>query len=423
MQKLFLLILSCYLTVTSYAQCDTTKRPVVFIHGFLASGDTYAGQIQRFINAGYCENRIFVFDWNSVSGNGKKTDSLLNVFIDNVLSHTGARQVDLVGHSAGGGLGRGYLIDSLNAGKVAHYVHLGSRKWVYEYNWFKNERCQNIYSAGDKVIGTGAADVVGAVNLDLKNKDHYEVATSQETFDAIYQFLNDDKLPQKINTKKRAIKISGRAVLLGDNEPVQNGFINVYQLHPKSGQRLSATPVAILSVNTKGYWGAFTASPKTYYEFELLTDDKAQRTISYFFEPFTQSNPFVYLRGFPRGNMIGMLLGNLPARDDQSAIVVYSANKAMIAGRDSVTINGIPISSAALTPASKTIISSFIFDDGDGKTSGNGLKQFSAAPFIGGVDISLPVNTKKGNTVYYNGRKLVLPSAPSKERILLAVFN
>jgi hypothetical protein len=423
MQKFFLLVLAGCISVMVYAQCDAAKRPVVFVHGFLASGDTWAGQIQRFIKAGYCADRLFVFDWNSVSGNGKKTDSLLSAFIDNALSHTGANQIDLVGHSAGGGLGRGYLIDSVSANKVAHYIHLGSRKWIYEFSWFKNNRCLNIYSAGDKVIGTGAGDVAGAVNLDLKDKDHYEVATSEETFEAMYKFLQGDRLPEKSKTKATGIKISGRAVLLGDNEPVLNGLINVYKLHPKSGQRLSATPVAILSVNAKGYWGAFEASKKTYYEFELTTDEKSQRTISYFFEPFTQSNRYVYLRGFPKGNMIGMMLGNLPAKDDQSAIVIYSASKAIIAGRDSVTVNGIPVSSAALTPAGKTIISSFIFDDGDGKTSGNGLKQFSAAPFIGGVDISLPVNNKKGNTIYYNGRKLVLPAAPSKERILLAVFN
>jgi hypothetical protein len=273
------------------------------------------------------------------------------------------------------------------------------------------------------VIGTGAGDVEGATNLNLKDKDHYEVATSEETFTAMYRFLNENNLPVYKQKKSAAIKISGRAVLLGDNEPVLNGFINVYRLNPKSGKRSSSTPVAIFSVNKKGYWGAFLAAKKTYYEFELTSEEKAQRTISYFFEPFAASNQYLYLRGFPQGNMIGMMLGNLPVKEDQSAIVIYSASKAMIAGRDSVTINGIPVSSAALTPASKTIISSFIFDDGDGKTSGNGLKQFSAAPFIGGVDISLPVNNKKGNAIYFNGRKLILPAAPSKERILLAVFN
>lgn len=423
MYRLTALLIAVLVYMHTIAQCDKTKRPIVFIHGFLASGDTYAGQIQRFINAGYCPERLFVFDWNSLNSNGKKTDSLLNAFMDNVLSNTGAMQIDLVGHSAGGGLGRGYLIDSVNAGKVAHYIHLGSRKWTYEYNWFKNNRCLNIYSAGDKVIVTGAGDVEGAANLDLKDKDHYEVATCEDAFTAMYKFLNGDELPELVNKKSSAIKISGRAVLLGENEPVSNGLINIYKLHPKSGKRLSATPLAILSVNSKGYWGAFNASKKTYYEFELTTDEKGQRTISYFFEPFTQTNRYVYLRGFPQGNMIGMLLGGLPEKEDQSAIVLYSSNKAMIAGRDSVTLNGIPVSSAALTPANKTIISSFIFDDGDGKTSGSGLKQFRSAPFIAGVDISLPVNNKKGNIIYYNGRKLVLPSVPSKERILLAVFN
>jgi hypothetical protein len=423
MKKLLSLYFFSLLTLIAHAQCDTTKRPIVFVHGFLASGDTYAGQIQRFINAGYCPDRLFVFDWNSVSGNSKKTDSLLMVFIDNVLNHTRAKQIILVGHSAGGGLGRVHLFDSVRAGKIAYYIHLGSRKWSNEYSWFKNNRCLNIYSSGDKVIGTGAGDVEGATNLNLKDKDHYEVATSEETFTAMYRFLNENNLPVYKQKKSAAIKISGRAVLLGDNEPVLNGFINVYRLNPKSGKRSSSTPVAIFSVNKKGYWGAFLAAKKTYYEFELTSEEKAQRTISYFFEPFAASNQYLYLRGFPQGNMIGMMLGNLPVKEDQSAIVIYSASKAMIAGRDSVTLNGIPVSSAALTPASKTIISSFIFDDGDGKTSGNGLKQFSAAPFIGGVDISLPVNNKKGNAIYFNGRKLILPAAPSKERILLAVFN
>jgi hypothetical protein len=260
--------------------------------------------------------------------------------------------------------------------------------------------------------------------LDLKDKDHYEVATSEETFIAIYKFLNAGDLPTKRKEKKgNAIQISGRAVLLGDNAPVLNGLINIYKLNSKTGARLSPKPDGIFSVTEKGYWLPFTAAKKTYYEFELISDEKNQHIISYFFEPFTKTNRHVYLRSFPQGNMIGMMLGSLPQKDNQSVIVIYSANKAMIAGRDSITVNGTPVSSSQLTPASKTIISSFIFDDGDGITGGKGLKQFSAAPFIGGVDIYLPVNKKAVNTIYYNGRKLILPAMPSKERILLAVFN
>ena len=424
MKKIFLLLIICCITVFIYAQCDATKRPIVFVHGFLASGDSYARQIQRFTEAGYCNDRLFVFDWNSVSGNPKKTDSLLNAFINNVLSHTKAAQVDLVGHSAGGSLGRAYLLDSFHSEKVAHYVHLGSRKWTKDFSWFSNKRCLNIFSAGDKVMGSGAGNVEGAVNLDLIDKDHYEVTTCLESFDAMYKFLNGGSVPvgKKVMNNKE-LQIRGRAVLLGDNEPVANGLINIFRLNSKNGTRLSKKPDGVFTVNEQGYWFDFRAIAKMYYEFELIPDEKKQRVISYFFEPFTASNPHVYLRGFPQGNMIGMMLGGLPRKDDQSLLVVYSANKAMIAGRDSVTVNGTPVSSPALTPASKTIISSFIFDDGDSATSGKAIKQFSAAPFMGGVDIYLPVSKKAVNKIFYNGRKLVLPASSSKERIMLAVFN
>ncbi|MFN5135810.1 MAG: esterase/lipase family protein, partial [Chitinophagaceae bacterium] len=59
-------------------ECDASKRPIVFVHGFLGSGDNWATQMQRFSSNGYCNQRMFVFDWNSIARN-KVTDSLLNV--------------------------------------------------------------------------------------------------------------------------------------------------------------------------------------------------------------------------------------------------------------------------------------------------------------------------------------------------------
>lgn len=426
-KKVKLVLLAVLFFLQSPAQCDIPKHPIIFIHGFLASGDTYAKQVQRFIERGYCEDRLFMFDWNSVSGNGKKTDSLLDAFITMVLKKTGARQVDLVGHSAGGGLGRGYLLDSLHASRVAHYIHLGSRKWFTEYSWFKNNKCLNIYSAGDKVAGSAGGVVEGATNLDLKDKDHYEVATSEETFNAIYHFINDDGKYPVIPTRlpNTPIFLGGKAVMLGDNTPLVNATVTVYQLDAKNGTRKKSLPVSTFKTDSSGNWGTFIASvdPETSYEMNLSPADTSQRRISYFFEPFLQSNKHIYLRGFPKGNMIASMLGSLPAKEDQSVIVVYSSNHAMIQGRDTVAVNDVPVTSPELTPASRTIISSFLFDDGDGISSGKAIRQFSLAPFLGGVDLSLPVNNKNGNRVYFNGRILVLPAIPSKDRILLAVFN
>lgn len=95
----------------------------------------------------------------------------------------------------------------------------------------------------------------------------------------------------------------------------------------------------------------------------------------------------------------------------------------MVGGRDSVTVNQFPVCSKELTPASKTVITSFIFDDGDGISSGKTLKQFAAAPFIGGLDRLLPVGARMKHQIYYNGKLLTVPAYPSKDRIILAVLN
>lgn len=416
-----LFFLSLLLNTVS-AQCDAGKRPVVFMHGFLASGDTYAGQITRFEQAGYCADRLFVFDWNSIGANGKITDSLLSVFIDQVLAKTHAEQIDLVGHSAGGGLGRGYLMDSLHAAKVAHYVHLGSRKWFFEYNWFPNKKCLNIYSSADQVMGKMSGNVEGARNVDLMDKDHYEVATSEQTFNEMKMFLNDAVVTPSVKARTTpAVKISGKAVLLGDNAPMQHARADIFRVSASGGERTGMQPDFTFLTAQDGRWGPFTASAKVHYEIMLTPADSSQRVVSYFFEPFRSSDAYVYLRGFPKGNLVANMLGSLPKKEDQSVIVVFSANHAVLQGRDTLAVNGWPLSPAM--PASRTVISTFIYDDGDGKSSGKTLKQFSAAPFISGADILLPAGPGKKNIIYFNGRQLVLPAVSSRERILLAVFN
>lgn len=406
----------------AYAQCDPALRPVVFVHGFLASGDTWSEPVRRFREAGYCRERLFVFDWNTVGGNGKKNDSLLAAFIDHVLLQTGASQIDLVGHSAGGGLARGYLIDTGDARKVAHYVHIGSRKWFTPYAWFPNDRCLNIYSAGDKVAGSSAGAVEGAVNLDLKDQDHYQVATSRESFEAMYRFFQGG-LPAEKKFSLEQLSLSGRAVLLGDNWPLKAARISLYALDRKTGQRKGKKAIAVMEAGEQGSWGPVAIQPATPYELELVPADSADRIISYYFPPFRQGDDLVYLRGFPKGNMVAGMLGKLPSKEDQAALVIYSSTRAMVGGRDSVTVNGLPLCSPLLTPASRTVISSFLFDDGDGQTSGAALKQYANAPFIGGADMLLPAGKKKVIRLYYNGQTLVLPARPSKERILLAVFR
>ena len=405
------------------AQCDSTLRPVVFVHGFLASGDTWSNAVHYYRQAGYCENRLFAFDWNSIGGSNKKTEQQLAQFINKVLAITGATQVDLVGHSAGGGLGRNILKDSLQAPKIAHYVHIGSRKWTNDYSWFPNQQCLNIFSSGDKVAGNSAGNVEGASNLALQQEDHYQVATAEPALKAMLQFFNPNQNTLSIPSVEKQVSISGRAVLLGDNQPMSGARIHIYPLNKRNGKRKIGTAITELSVNNTGAWGPVTLQSTTPYEIELTPSDTNKRKISYFFHNFQHADPLVYLRGIPEGNRMMAMLGTLPEKEDQALLVLYSATGAMIGGRDSVTVNGIPVCSPTLTPAAKTVISSFIFDDGDGKSSGQSLKQFNSIPFIGGVDLNLATGKKKKIEVYFNGKMIRIPASISKERISLVVLK
>ena len=421
--KYCLSILLLLFASNAKAQCDTSLRPVVFVHGFLASGDTWSNAVHSFQQAGYCTNRLYAFDWNSVGGNGKRTDSLLHQFIAQILTQTGASQVDLVGHSAGGGLGRSYLKDSTRAKSIAHYVHIGSRKWTSAYPWFPNNRCMNIFSSGDKVAANTAGWVDGAFNLALEEQDHYQVATSDTSIKSMLQFFTGKQMFLPSIKPGRKVTLSGKALILGDNIAMSDAVINIYPINKKNGQRKQSDQPIRLQTDQAGAWGPVTLSAGIPYEMELIPAGDNKRIISYFFPRFDYSNPLVYLRGFPEDGRMTFLLGKIPAVETQSTLVVYSAAQAMVGGRDSVTVNGLPVCSPTLTPASKTAITSFLFDDGDTINSGKALKQFSSVPFIGGVDMVLPANAKKGIRMYYNGQQLTLPARPSKERILLAVFR
>lgn len=402
--------------------CDESKLPIIFVHGFLASGDTWATQIQRFSSNGYCDERMFVFDWNSV-GIKQKPDSLLDMFISKVLVRTGAAKINLVAHSAGGGLCYGYLKDSARSARVAHYIHVGSGKIKQPAGYNGDVPTLNIYSADDMIV-KGGADVPGATNLKETGMDHLQVASSEESFAAMYRFFNDNREPAMVTimTDKSPNRlIGGRAVILGENSPLVNDSILVYSFNPKTGRRTGREPFKRMVTDSSGYWPAFEVGKKSYLEFEV--HPRQARVISYFIEPSPRNNAHLYLRCLPSSGMLGSMLRSMPEDDRQTVIVIFSANNAIVSGRDELSIDGIPLSTDTLTPANKTIIASFLYDDGDGISSGKAKKSFGPGIFLNAVDVMIKADNRSTTEIIYNGRSIRLPCRPSKEVIQVAVFN
>src|SRR6478735_407999 len=109
-------------------------RPVVLVHGTFADmADSWQALSPLLANAGYC---VFALNYGSYEGSGSiGIDAVGNIpssaeelgsFVARVLTATGARKVDLVGHSQGGMMPRYYLRFLGGASHVHTLVGLAS---------------------------------------------------------------------------------------------------------------------------------------------------------------------------------------------------------------------------------------------------------------------------------------------------------
>ncbi len=395
--------------------CQNKQTPIIFVHGMLASGDTWTKHIQMFEEKGYPENYLHVMDWNTMLFNQnihvKQLDSIINF----VKLKTNSKQVNLVGHSAGGGICTKYISDTSKSNNIINYVHLASSELKNPLN----VKTLNLYSSYDQI--TGGKNVEYAKNINIEDKDHYEIATCKESFEAIYNFFNQNNQPDNPNSLSDQ-KLSGKLVTLGENFPEKNCLISIYEYNPLNGERISNSAVESFTSNNQGYWGPFIFEKDKYYEFVIQPKNK--RTIHYFRQPFRKNSNLIYFRTLPNNGLAASLLSALPVDKKQVSLAIFSSNKAIISGRDSLFVNDIELSSELISPAKKTAIAYFIFDENnDEKSSLNPIPSFQMFPFLNGVDTYLNSKPKNLITVKYNGKTITLKPIPSNQGLMVLVID
>jgi hypothetical protein len=415
------LLLLAPLTLQGQENCNNTKPPVVFVHGFLASGDTWATQIQRFASNGHCQDRYFAFDWNSLDATGN-TSVLLDAFIDAVLLATDAEQVHLVGHSAGGGQGYAYLSDVTRAAKVISYAHIGSSSESSPAGPNGSVPTINIWSTADAVVA--GADIPGAENVQFDNLDHYQVATSAATFAAIYEFFYGSAPATTSILPTSTVTISGRCSSLGDNMPTVGVNIEVFAVDEQGNP--TGEPLGTFDIGADGFWGPIDVEPTTYYLFKISSEAPGFRKIIYYYEPFIRDNPVVYLRTFPNPfSLAGFLLSGIPNSDDQSAISIFTSTQAVIHGRDQLSMDAYELSGPDLAAAEASMIALFCYDDGsDGVGNAEPIGVFTFTSFIQGADIPINPEPAQTWTITFNGASMPVRNWRSQsDGVVIAVFN
>ncbi len=405
----------------SQVECDTCLYPVVMVHGFLASGDTWTKFHQLFTSNGYKWRNLYAFDWNSLGSTN--TTQLLDVFIDKVLAETGATHVRLMGHSAGGGACYTYLSDAVRAAKVDGYVHIGSSVQPGPAGPNASEPTLNLWSPDDEIANNG--DITGATNVMIAGKDHYQIATSKESFAAVWQFFHTDPpATLDITPQGPLVCIAGKVLFFGENTPLEGAKVEVWQVNPATGERENGSPDFTFITDIDGKWGPENVKANTTFEFVTTPPNASQRVIHYFRENITHLNSLVYLRTIPPPpSLAGILLAGLPNVDNQTVVNVFSASQGVVNGRDVLTAAGSVLSTPEYAPPSKTAITYFLYDDGDSQTELTPVGIFGGFPFLNGVDMFFPTASPGSIPLVLNSRTLNVRNIKSSKGVVVGVFD
>lgn len=405
--------------------CDPSERPIVLAHGLLAASDTWQSQALRLRANGYCDSHVRAFDWNTIDQSG--AEDRLDAFIDATLADTGATQVDLVGHSAGGALGYRYLSDPAHAAKVAHYAHVASPPSDPPGPAGPAGAplpTLNVWSEGDEVVDSG--DVAGVVNAQVAAQDHYQVATSSASFEAIWAFLHDGAAPKTTALDDSGAELSGKALSLGENTPVAGGEVRVFEVDPATARRLSTDPIATFTIASDGAWGPFAATRGASYELLLIDPTEGARPVHYYLEPTFGVRRFVVLRSLPTAGLVAALLAAIPYNDAHSVVIAFSSSQAVIHGRDTLTFDALDLATEALASPAQTAIAYFLFDDDEDGVSSGPTETFSAIVpfFLDAVDAFIPADAAATSTLTFNGRTLTVARWPSdSDGPVVAIFD
>lgn len=400
--------------------CQSNRRPLVLIHGFLGAGDTWNRQIIRLLETGACRKDIRALDWNSLDMSGEPSP-LLDSIINELIAQSDYDQVDLVGHSAGGGVAYAYLDNMDHAVKVHKYAHIASFPNDMPAGAQGEIPTLNLWSTDDLVVE--GADISNAENVRLSGLDHYSIATSFESYLRLTSFLYEEEAIDQdpfLQDNQSSLYLNGKVLSLGENQVLSETQLRVWQLD-ENGRRLNQ--VAEMTTDIKGQFSIDDLSQSQAYELEPTLDDPTAPKVRYFTPKLNRSHPLFYLRTFPGdGSIASLLVRQIPVDEEEVALVIFNAHRAFLSGVDTLKINGEELLSEEVASADDTSIALFIFDVNKDDEPGGTLPLFESFPFLSAIDLPLTPSPTESLLLEYNGQTLTLPRSPSSDGVLIVVF-
>ena len=371
---------------------DDVALPIVFVHGFAGSAQQIQSQAMRYEANGYPQGLIKAYDHHG----GLVGDDFvggLDEVVDATLEELKVDQVYLIGHSRGTSVSAEYLSVQERADKVAKYISLDGRG------------CDAAEAAGVPCIAPDQRSLPGQA--------HVEVAISEESFVAQYEFLvGETPAVVHIVPQRDPVVISGRAVLFPDNVGRAGSTLEIWPLKTKTGKRATEAPVVTYEIDKKGDFGPLRVDPDTFYELVLSADDRYHH---FYPQRFIRSTPFVRLLS---GDAESDTAKNTHTGDTHAAVIamrmrewktsdVLRIRTTSASGGDQKPVNAMT-DEVGIESGGFGSIGIHIHDDEatPGESSRELLPYFASQSFQTGVDVFMPASEPPDGTITFTNLPL-----------------
>ena len=365
--------------------------PLIFVHGQSGSAQQFESNAMRFSSNGFPQKRIFVYEYDTNESTNDLAIAGLDPFIEMVKSKTGAKKVDILGHSRGTSVMHAYLSTPERAAMVRRYVNFDGRTADSPPGGVPTLAVWGEpFSAG---MGPDTREIVGAKNVRFPEKSHTEVTTSKQAFGDVYRFLAGKK-PTTKNVAPEPpgqVTVAGRASDFPANTGIDDGKLKVYELVAKTGQRKSGKPVYKKTLGANGNFGPIKVNGKKRYEFEVTRPGST--TIHNYPEPFEHDDHFYRVLSAP--GLVPFLDGS-PNHTNVTVTRMreFRGDQTGPGANDKLELNGVNVINDVIAPRSGRILAVFNLDrNSDGVSDfGSVLFPFSVLTFLTGVDNYMPAS-------------------------------
>ncbi len=186
-------------SVQAHAACS--KRPIVFVHGYLGATWNFNTMVNRFKNDGWPDCALYKFSYSDFTQSNKTSAGKLRDYVDWVKGRSGWSKVDIVAHSNGGLVSRWFRVFKDGYSRNQDLVTIGTPHkgtyWAYAcfspacYEMRPNSSflrslngrgCDvSLWSSGDEIINPDSSAKCGT-SIHVGWQEHNYMLISSSTY-------------------------------------------------------------------------------------------------------------------------------------------------------------------------------------------------------------------------------------------------